>query len=177
MSKRLMTLTRIYFSLALCRVSDAIGGSHAAVWFEAALLAELAELNRNRTDRMGSRARGLVTAVLVVSTLLLCAFVFSGCVADPSAAVDASDDACTCGSMLAPVTVANCSPQDDGSCVDAGTHEGSFEDLTAYLCPETPSITCTGSTFTVTCKGVETHVEIIGGGDASDAGECRVDLQ
>jgi hypothetical protein len=114
----------------------------------------------------------------VVLFVALCAFV--GCAAD----VQPSDAAaaCSCSAELDMVEVSNCVPQADGSCADAGVHEGTLADVLAYVCNYTdtpdgiavkPDVHCDRDTYTVSCRGATTHFHLVAG----DAGECRAEVQ
>lgn len=114
----------------------------------------------------------------VVLFVALCAF--AGCAAD----VQPSDAAaaCSCSSELELVEVSNCAPQDDGSCGDAGVHEGTLADVLTYVCNYTdtadgaavkPDISCDRDTYTVICRGSTLHFHLVAG----DAGACRAELE
>lgn len=110
---------------------------------------------------------GLVRAYVLIGVALV-----SACAADASAPVDAGASECTCDDTVT-VVVHNCSPQDDGTCVDAGTHEGTLRDFFTYLCPSTPTVTCAGGVYTVTCEGRTSELHTVR--DDDDGGACRLD--
>jgi hypothetical protein len=114
----------------------------------------------------------------IVVLVALCAVV--GCVSSEADAVHAADGgACACGAELERVTVANCAPQADGSCADAGVHEGTLADVLTYVCNYTdsdageikPDITCENDTLSVSCRGATLRFAIVAGAD----GECRAE--
>jgi hypothetical protein len=111
-----------------------------------------------------------------VNGLAIVAVVFGACVSQEH---PSDSGTCSCASELAQLEVSNCAPQEDGSCIDAGVHEGTLADVFEYVCNYTdsdgvvePDISCAGNVVAVACRGVTLHFRIV----AAD-GECRVESQ
>jgi len=109
--------------------------------------------------------------VVLSVAILVAAFAVGGCAAEVTQEpVSDAGKECSCADELAPITVANCTPDEaSDTCVDAGTHEGTLSDVATFLCPTTPLTTCAAGIYSVTCQGNTTLFRIV-----QAAGQCRL---